>query len=108
MSGWFRRHRDEYPPDWEAIAGSVKARAGWRCEACGVPHGPPPAVLTVHHVNGDIGNRDAVLLALCQVCHLRAHGLRPRPVDRETTIARLGERARGERGQLCFALYDRA
>lgn len=31
--------RKKYPPDWEAISGRIRARAGNRCEECGVDNG---------------------------------------------------------------------
>lgn len=31
-----REHRDRYPPDWPAISAAIRARAGHRCETCGV------------------------------------------------------------------------
>lgn len=63
--------RGHYAPDWPAIARDVKDAAGWRCVRCAAPHGPPPRVLTVHHLDGDKGNnRWWNLLALCQRCHL--------------------------------------
>jgi hypothetical protein len=37
---------NRYPPDWPQISYAIRARAGFRCEACGVP-------------NGDLGGRDA-------------------------------------------------
>lgn len=37
--------RELYPPDWEAISLRIRARAGFRCEWCGVE-------------NGAIGSRD--------------------------------------------------
>lgn len=61
-----------YPPDWKAIAVAVKEAAGWRCIRCDVPHGPSPAVLTVHHLDMNPGNNVWWnLLALCQRCHLQ-------------------------------------
>lgn len=31
--------RAAYPADWPAISLRIRERAGWRCEACGVPGG---------------------------------------------------------------------
>lgn len=62
----------DYPPEWPEVAREVKDVAGWRCERCGVPHGPPPNVLTVHHLDGVKSNLERWnLAALCQRCHLR-------------------------------------
>lgn len=32
-------NRARYPKDWPSISAGIKARASWRCEFCGVPHG---------------------------------------------------------------------
>jgi hypothetical protein len=94
----FDRHR--YPPDWfTTIRPAILARAGNRCEFCGLENGavgyrwaghflpvPPDQVehyrtreklfrivLTIaHHPDPDPLNVDpANLHALCQACHLR-------------------------------------
>lgn len=75
-----------YPPAWISgeIQRAVCERAGWRCEHCGMefPRGDTravsarnrdgkPAILTVHHLDGDPSNCDWTnLLACCQACHL--------------------------------------
>ena len=62
----------DYPPNWEDVSRRVKKRARWRCELCGAKNGPPPNVLTVHHLDGDKWNLLPWNLApLCQRCHLR-------------------------------------
>lgn len=87
---WFDRHRDLYPDDWDLIAKRIKDAAGWACEACGVPHGPPPHVLTADHLDHVPANcTDENLIALCQRCHLKRQALRPRPTSREGAILRL-------------------
>ena len=96
---WFDRNKHRYPPDWKEIAKRVKDEAGWRCEACDNPHGPSPYILTVDHLNHDPENRAAVLMALCQRCHLRRQGMRPRPETREEAIRRLRERYEREQAQ---------
>ncbi len=76
----------QYPPEW--ISGSIQAamyaRAGWRCEHCGLAFEPgstkaktatnrdgKPVILTVHHLDGDKANCDWTnLLVCCQRCHL--------------------------------------
>lgn len=66
---------NSYPKDWKEIATRIKTNAGWKCERCGAFHGPPPAVLTVHHLDGNKANcADWNLAALCQVCHLKIQG----------------------------------
>lgn len=100
MGSWFARHRHLYPRNWEAIADRVKTRAGWRCEACLAPNFPPPHVLTVDHLDHDPSNcRRDNLLALCQRCHLRRQGMRPRPATREEALRRLKARDLAERSQ---------
>lgn len=62
---------NDYPPDWPLHAALCKEAAGGRCEHCGTPHGPPPAILTTHHLAPDKANVDPWnLVALCQRCHL--------------------------------------
>lgn len=76
MSDWFGRNRARYGPEWDAIATEVKEQAGWCCEACGVPHGPAPDVLTVDHLDGVPEHMEREnLMALCQRCHLARQGL---------------------------------
>jgi len=71
-----RRGTGEYPPDWPEIAGRVKDASGWKCIRCGAPHGPPPHVLTVHHLDGDKSNCAWWnLAALCQRCHLHIQAM---------------------------------
>lgn len=78
----------EYPPDWKAIAWSVKKAADWRCQRCHHPAGGMDCdeecthpvdgrqrMLTVHHLDNDKSNcRWWNLVALCQVCHLQIQG----------------------------------
>ena len=64
------RHRTEYPPCWSRVSRWVRGRACWRCELCGVKNGPPPNLLTVHHLDGNKWNLlPWNLAALCQSCH---------------------------------------
>ena len=69
-----------YPENWAELARAAKERARWKCEWCGIAQGteviwakgkPYRIMLTVHHPNNDTANPDAVLVALCQPCHLR-------------------------------------
>lgn len=98
---WFDRNRHLYPDNWAEIATGIKERAGWKCEACGNPHGPSPYVLTVDHVvDHDPGNvSDDNLVALCQRCHLRRQGMRPLPKTKDEAIRRLRSRYEAELGQ---------
>jgi hypothetical protein len=66
------RHRTEYPPRWSRVSRWVRGRACWRCELCGVKNGPPPNLLTVHHLGGNKWNLlPWNLAALCQRCHFK-------------------------------------
>jgi len=82
-----------YPPDWKYIAWKVKDRAGWKCAACGVPNGPVPNVLTVHHIDFNPQNTSASnLIALCQRCHLKVQGMMTQPRTRLEVLQRLAAR----------------
>jgi hypothetical protein len=105
MSDWFRRHRAEYPADWDEISTRIRTLAGWRCLACDTPHGPRPFVLTTHHIDHNPPNvADDNLVALCQVCHLKAHGKHFRRLTRDALIAELRRCAAIELSQLCLPL----
>jgi ssDNA-binding Zn-finger/Zn-ribbon topoisomerase 1 len=110
-----------YPKDWKQIRKRIRARAGDRCEACGVKNGAwgyrdnegrfhacdGPAeieaaivddhklikiVCTVAHVNHDLSdNRDEVLRFWCQRCHNR-HDVR----HRQANAAKTRDRKRGQ------------
>ena len=66
----------EYPADWPRLAEQVKDEADWCCVRCGHQHAPEAGrCLTVHHFDGDKGNRARWnLMALCQACHLSVQG----------------------------------
>ena len=81
---------DLYPPDWKFISWKIKDRAGWKCEACKVPHGPGPRKLTTHHIDYNPPNiSDNNLIALCQRCHLKVQGMMQQPRTRLEVIQRL-------------------
>ena len=64
------RSRSEYPPRWGRMSRWVREHAGWRCELCGAKNGPPPNLLTVHHLDSNKWNLlPWNLAALCQNCH---------------------------------------
>lgn len=101
-ASWFDRNKHLYPADWAAIAKRVKDAAGWCCVACGAPHGPPPHVLTVHHLDHVPAHVDDTnLLACCQRCHLR---LGPGIYTKDEAITRLRRRAAYDRMQLELGL----
>jgi len=86
-----------YPTDWKARAAACLARAGYRCEDCGIPHGvlrvgkrsKRPYVVYLHaaHVNHDPDNQEAQLKALCPACHMK--------YDRRTERKRPAARRQG-------------
>ena len=110
--GVFERHR--YPANWEELALECKRRAGWRCEYCGVRHGEKrigrihgteyTVVLAACHVHHDPENPDAVLIGLCQACHLRhdgvQHGRTRKRNQRQAERAR--QRSAGQLDLLCL------
>lgn len=71
------KNRNKYPANWEEIAHAVKSKSHWRCESCGHTNDYESAhILTVHHIDGNpTNNTTPNLIALCQRCHLREHGL---------------------------------
>ena len=70
VNGAARERRTEYPPCWRRMSRWVRGHASWRCELCGVKNGPPPNLLTVHHLDGNKWNLlPWNLAALCQNCH---------------------------------------
>ncbi|MCL5994496.1 MAG: hypothetical protein M1546_00380 [Chloroflexi bacterium] len=96
-----------YPPDWPVISARIKARAGHRCERCGVPDGAfvyRPAkgrtvriVLTVAHLDHDTTHNDDMNLAcLCQRCHLNH--------DRRRNLRAAARTRARRRGQLELGL----
>lgn len=73
------KNRHLYPTNWEEIAFSIKSKADWKCEECGVQCRRPGAKFNTHkltlttahlnHIPSDC--RDENLKALCAPCHLR-------------------------------------
>lgn len=82
--GTFERHR--YPANWDEVALACKERAAWQCQGkeCGAKHGETRigkksgkeymVVIAACHVNHDPENPDAVLISLCQACHMKMDG----------------------------------
>ena len=74
-------HHSLYPSDWKLRAAACLARAGYRCEDCGTPHGvlrvgnrsKSPYIVYLHaaHFNHDPENPQAELRALCPSCHMK-------------------------------------
>lgn len=81
--GTFERHR--YPANWNELSRACKEQSGWICQQCGIRHGERrigithgneyKVFLAACHVNHDPENPDAVLVALCQACHLKMDGV---------------------------------
>jgi len=70
VNGAAPERRTEYPPRWGRMSRWVRGCAGWHCELCGAKNGPPPSLLTVHHLDGNKWNLlPWNLAALCQRCH---------------------------------------
>jgi hypothetical protein len=87
----------DYPPEWYTgtIQARIRARANYTCEICGMPFDPltntavdtrtgdgQPIFGHVHHLDHCPPNcDDANLIYLCQICHIRLHGLGWKPGD---------------------------
>lgn len=75
---------DGYPPDWETRKAGVLREAGYKCEKCGKSGVP----LTVHHIiplTKGGSNAFDNLQALCEQCHVKAHGGRDLKQNFDTT-----------------------
>jgi len=98
---FYSNNKDSYPSDWHDIAAKIKDKAGRCCEACGVPNGLPPNMLTVHHLDYIKANcQDHNLIALCQRCHLVVQGWHFIPKSRTQVLRVL--KARGKQSILPF------
>jgi hypothetical protein len=70
-----------YPKNWEKLAHDCKARAGWRCEECGIAHlaqrinyetgEVKRAILCAAHLDHDPWNPNPRLRCFCLSCHGR-------------------------------------
>lgn len=77
--GTFERHR--YPANWDKMALECKERAQWQCQHCGAMRDEKrigvvsgkeyTVVIAACHENHDPENPEAVLISLCQACHMR-------------------------------------
>jgi 5-methylcytosine-specific restriction endonuclease McrA len=89
-------NRARYPKDWPAIRARILARAGNKCEGCGVANGTwreradceflhVKVVLTIAHLNHVPEDcRPDNLRAWCQRCHNR-HDAKHRAANRART-----------------------
>lgn len=78
-----QQQSQQYPANWGELATAAKARAGFACERCGARHGSLAVnrhnalyrvVVAAAHVHHDVWNPEAVLICLCQSCHLKMDG----------------------------------
>jgi hypothetical protein len=86
-----------YPENWKEIRESVKERAGWQCEICGIAEGTLQTgktsgklyIIYLHaaHLDADPQNPYARLVALCPSCHMR-HDRREELQERVSTRRR--------------------
>jgi 5-methylcytosine-specific restriction endonuclease McrA len=84
-----------YTPDWPEVSKRIKTKAGWKCEGCGVAHGPVPFVLAAHHIDfNPRNNKQENLIALCQRCHLKVQGMMVQPRTRYEIMLRLKQQGR--------------
>ena len=85
-------NRDRYPKDWPAISQRIRARAGNRCEFCGVRNAQLGAWIEGHwhvaHCKGD-GPRDYPTTSEDFPCHFGDHVVWRRPVRIVLTVAHL-------------------
>lgn len=94
-----------YPSDWKLRAAACLARAGYRCEDCGTPHGvlrvgnrsKSPYIVYLHaaHLNHDPENPQAELRALCPSCHMKHDRRTERTRSDVQTNARIAARKQG-------------
>lgn len=70
--------RTKYPDNWDEIAATIKDRAGWKCEQCGLV---PISRRRIRHAQTNVDGGDRIdrmengfppenLVALCPRCHL--------------------------------------
>ena len=66
-----------YPPDWSTIAFEVKRQAKFVCQCCHQSTIDDPSLtLNVHHLDfNPANNHPDNLICLCQICHVRLHGI---------------------------------
>lgn len=65
----------EYAPNWKALARQVRDEANWTCEWCSRREARWGKRFHVHHIDADKFNNDrSNLVAICWLCHARAHG----------------------------------
>jgi len=107
--GIFERHR--YPQNWNTLAQECKERANWSCQHCGARHGETrigqtygneyTVFLAACHLNHDPENPHALLIALCQACHLRLDGIQ-HGRSRKRNLRRAQRAQQRNAGQLDF------
>lgn len=109
-------NKDEYHENFEKRAHECKEQAGWKCEQCGTRHGDKrisksgeldTVSVQAAHVNHDPMNPDAVLICLCESCHLKHDGSE-HGKKRKRTVALQKVKKAIEAGQLAFQLFEEA
>lgn len=117
VSTWDRWHKakQDYHPNFERRANWRKKRVGYACEQCGAKRHeerisregrPYKVALNAAHVNHDPHKRDAKLIILCQVCHLRYD--RDDHADKASrTYHRKNREAQVANGQLVGIWYEK-
>jgi len=58
---------------WKAVAGAVKARAGWKCQVCNSPLDLNAHHRTYEHQGNELNHLED-LVCLCRRCHATFHG----------------------------------
>lgn len=65
----------DYAPNWKTLARQVRDDAKWTCQWCGRTETRWGNRFHVHHIDENKLNNDrANLVAICWLCHARAHG----------------------------------
>ena len=90
-----------YPEDWKRIAQTVKEKAGWVCQGCGMqclqpgePFDTHRRTLTVHHINHIPEDcREENLIALCAGCHLKSDAAHHAETRRKHGVRKTGDAA---------------
>lgn len=113
------KYRSKYPDNWNKLAREIKAANHWQCQACdrecqkpGEAYRGGRNVLTVAHADPHSYDApEALLVAICTVCHLRMDSphrgvLRQvNAVEREQAQARKRREAGQREFELQFPLW---
>ncbi|SRR5216684_8433008 len=102
-----------YHPNYKERSRICKDLANWQCEQCGIADGTWRIGLNRHykeviqtaHLDHDIANPNARLMAMCQDCHLKYDALEHGRNGRQTKYRKRRE-AEIEAGQLELFIDD--